>query len=71
MQEATLFIDPGRVVGPIDPRLYSNFTEHMGRLIYGGLWDPTSKFSDPNTGFRQDVIDELKAIKVRERAIAL
>jgi alpha-N-arabinofuranosidase len=52
---------PGPV---INKNIYSQFTEHLGRGIYEGLWvGPES--SIPNTrGFRNDVIDALKEIKV-------
>lgn len=43
--------------------VYSGFTEHMGRCIYGGLYDPSSPFADEN-GFRKDVIDIMKELRV-------
>lgn len=47
-----------------DKRLFGQFAEHLGTGIYGGLYvGPDSKI--PNVkGFRRDVIDALKAIKV-------
>ncbi|KAF7327234.1 Glycoside hydrolase family 51 protein [Mycena kentingensis (nom. inval.)] len=61
----TIRIDPERHIAPVDPRIYSGFTEHMGRCIYGGLYDP----GNPNgladeQGYRKDVLDALKALKV-------
>lgn len=35
----------------------------MGRCIYGGLYDPSSSFADEN-GFRKDVIDAMKELRV-------
>lgn len=48
----------------IDRRIFSQFAEHLGTGIYGGIWvGPNSKI--PNTrGYRNDVIDALKALKV-------
>ncbi|KAF9003031.1 glycoside hydrolase superfamily [Cyathus striatus] len=62
----SIHIDPARVIDEVDPRIYSGFTEHMGRCIYGGLYDPENKngLSDPNTGFRKDVMKVLKELKM-------
>ncbi|KAF7431142.1 hypothetical protein PC9H_006862 [Pleurotus ostreatus] len=59
-------IDPARIIDVVDPRIYSGFTEHMGRCIYGGLYDPDNQhgLSDPQTGFRLDVLDTLKELKI-------
>ena len=61
-----IHIDPARVIDQVDPRIYSGFTEHMGRCIYGGLYDPGNPngLADPNTGFRKDVIEALKDLNV-------
>lgn len=58
-------IDPARHVAPVDPRIYSGFTEHMGRCIYGGLYDPTNEHGlvDAN-GYRTDVLQALKDLNV-------
>jgi alpha-N-arabinofuranosidase len=36
---------------------------HMGRCIYGGIYDPGHSLSDEN-GFRKDVIDAFKDLNV-------
>ncbi|KAI5286724.1 hypothetical protein KEM54_006556 [Ascosphaera aggregata] len=56
-------IHPDRKVSQIDPLIYSGFTEHMGRCIYGGIYDPGNKLSDEN-GFRMDVLEALKELNV-------
>lgn len=59
---ATLHAEtPGPVV---DRRIFSQFAEHLGYGIYGGIWvGPDSKI--PNTrGYRNDVVAALKALKV-------
>ena len=33
-------IDPSRVVGRVDRKIFSGFVEHLGRCIYGGLYEP-------------------------------
>jgi alpha-N-arabinofuranosidase len=32
-------IDAERIGVPISPRIYGQFIEHLGRCIYGGLWE--------------------------------
>ncbi|KAJ7050617.1 glycoside hydrolase family 51 protein [Mycena amicta] len=61
----TIHIDPARQVAPVDPRIYSGFTEHMGRCIYGGLYDPDNAHGlVDERGYRTDVLEALKALKV-------
>ena len=47
-----------------DRHVFTQFAEHLGTGIYGGLWvGPNSKI--PNTrGFRNDVVAALKALGV-------
>ena len=48
----------------INKEIYGQFAEHLGSCIYGGLWvGPDSKI--PNTqGYRNDVLQALKDLKV-------
>jgi alpha-N-arabinofuranosidase len=39
---AQITIDTNRVIGDISPLLFGGFAEHMGRCIYGGIYDPQS-----------------------------
>jgi alpha-N-arabinofuranosidase len=52
---------PGAV---IDPDIYGQFVEHLGRGVYEGIWvGPESKI--PNTrGIRNDVVAALRKIKI-------
>ena len=44
--------------------IYSQFAEHLGHGIYGGIWVGENS-PIPNTrGIRNDVVDALKKIKV-------
>lgn len=45
-------------VGPVDPRIFGGFCEHMGRCVYEGIYDPTSSLADEH-GCRTDVLDAL------------
>lgn len=58
-------IDTDIADGQIIPKeIYGQFAEHLGSCIYGGLW--VGKESEiPNTdGYRNDVLDALKTLKV-------
>ncbi|KAL1862076.1 hypothetical protein Plec18167_001143 [Paecilomyces lecythidis] len=56
-------IDAHKRISRINPNIYSGFTEHMGRCIYGGIYDPGNPLSDEN-GFRKDVIEALKELNI-------
>jgi alpha-L-arabinofuranosidase len=56
-------IDPDRVIGEIDPTIYGNFTEHLGRCIEGGIFEEGSPLSDKN-GYRKDVFKAAKDLNV-------
>ncbi|MDR2900316.1 MAG: alpha-N-arabinofuranosidase, partial [Treponema sp.] len=56
-------IDSTRVIGKRDSMIYGHFIEHFHRQIYGGIFDPDNPLSDED-GFRTDVIDALKKIKM-------
>ncbi|KAJ7097088.1 glycoside hydrolase family 51 protein [Mycena belliarum] len=61
----TIHIDPARHVAPVDPRIYSGFTEHMGRCIYGGIYDPDNAHGLADArGYRTDVLQALKDLNV-------
>ena len=52
---ARIKVDTDRQVGQIDQLIYGNFIEHLGRCIYGGVYEPGSPLSDEK-GFRKDVM---------------
>src|SRR6187399_1230248 len=53
---ARLVIDPAFTIADVDDRVYGSFVEHMGRAVYGGIYEPGHPTADAD-GFRQDVID--------------
>ncbi len=61
---AKLFINEKNKKGHINAELYGNFSEHLGRCIYEGLY--VGENSDiPNTnGMRNDVVAALKEMKL-------
>ncbi|MEN3203812.1 MAG: alpha-L-arabinofuranosidase C-terminal domain-containing protein [Atribacterota bacterium] len=52
----------GVKAGDISPLIYGHFIEHLGRCIYGGVFDEDSPLSDAR-GFRRDVLEAVKKIK--------
>jgi alpha-N-arabinofuranosidase len=60
---ARVKIDTERVIGDIDPMIYGNFIEHLGRCIDGGIFQEGSPLADA-TGFRRDVLDAARKLNV-------
>ena len=63
MGHATVRFDPDDRVGAINPRLYGNFVEHLGRCVYTGIYEPGHPSADED-GLRQDVIDLVKELGI-------
>ena len=61
--EVRIFVDSRRTIAPLDRNLFGSFLEHLGRAIYGGIYEPGSKLSDA-TGFRKDVLAEIRQLGV-------
>ncbi|PVH93447.1 glycoside hydrolase family 51 protein [Periconia macrospinosa] len=62
-QTPSIIVHPEHEIAKINDNIYGGFTEHMGRCIYGGIYDPTSPLADEN-GFRKDVIEAMKDLNV-------
>jgi len=60
---AKVKIDTDRAIGDIDPKIYGNFIEHLGRCIDGGVFEEGSPLSDSN-GFRKDVLEAARKLNV-------
>jgi alpha-N-arabinofuranosidase len=56
-------IDPARPVGRLDRKVFGGFVEHLGRCIYGGLYEEGSPLSD-DRGFRKDVLGLLRELRL-------
>lgn len=64
-QNVSILVHDQSADGQIIPKeIYGQFAEHLGSCIYGGLWvGPESDI--PNTdGYRNDVLEALKELKV-------
>jgi len=55
-------VDAERKIGQIHSNIYGHFIEHLGRCIYGGIYEEGSSLSDER-GFRKDVLEAVKNIK--------
>ena len=56
-------VDPARRVGRLDRNVFGGFVEHLGRCVYGGLYDEGSPLADAQ-GFRTDVLDLLRGLRM-------
>lgn len=61
--KAEILANRNFVVGEIDNRIYGSFIEHLGRAVYGGIYDP-NHFTADNDGFRKDVLELVKNAQV-------
>ncbi len=62
-QNAKIKIDLDRKIGEVNKNIYGNFVEHLGRCVYGGIYEEGSPLSDER-GFRKDVLEAVKDLNV-------
>jgi alpha-N-arabinofuranosidase len=63
VQPARIKVDFDRQIGRIDRNIYGNFTEHLGRCVYGGIYEEGSSLSDSD-GFRKDVLEAARGLHI-------
>ena len=63
MGQARISVDADRPVGAVDRRMYGVLTEHMGRCIYTGIFEPGHPSADEH-GLRQDVMELVRELGV-------
>ena len=63
MKRVSCFTDKHYTIGKIDDKLYSSFTEHLGRCIYSGIYEPGHPTADEK-GYRGDVAELVKGLGV-------
>ncbi len=61
MSKASVMVDRDFAIGRTDPRLFGAFVEHLGRCVYGGLYEPGHPTADKR-GFRRDVLALVKEL---------
>lgn len=52
---ARIVIDIDFRLAQVDKRLYGSFVEHLGRIVYGGIYEPGHPTADEN-GYRRDTL---------------
>ncbi len=62
-QQASLVLDRDFSIARVDERIFGSFIEHLGRAVYGGIYEPGSPLSGPE-GFRRDVLELVKKLNV-------
>ncbi|MBR3148816.1 MAG: alpha-N-arabinofuranosidase [Eubacterium sp.] len=63
MMKAKITLAKEFQIGEIDKRIYGSFIEHLGRAVYGGIFEPGHPTADEN-GFRQDVLSLVNELNV-------
>lgn len=61
--EARMTVDKDFTIGEVDKRIYGSFIEHLGRAVYGGIYEPGHPEADEN-GFRSDVLMLINELSV-------
>ena len=62
-KKAQMIFDRDFKTGEVDKRLFGSFIEHLGRAVYGGIYEPGHPEADER-GFRKDVMELVKELGV-------
>ncbi|HVP18581.1 MAG TPA: alpha-N-arabinofuranosidase [Spirochaetia bacterium] len=60
---AAMIVDKDFVISEVDQRMYGSFVEHLGRAVYGGIYEQGHPTADED-GFRRDVLDLVRELRV-------
>jgi alpha-N-arabinofuranosidase len=60
---ANLKLHPAFTIGAVERELFGGFVEHLGRHIYGGIYEPGHPTAGPD-GFRRDVVDLVRELGI-------
>lgn len=61
--KAKVVLDRDFVIDRVDPRIYGSFVEHLGRCVYGGIYEPGHPTADEE-GLRGDVMSLVRDLNV-------
>ncbi|MCC3375327.1 alpha-N-arabinofuranosidase [Cohnella sp. REN36] len=61
--KARMIVDKAFRIAEVDNRIYGSFIEHLGRAVYGGIYEPGHQTADAD-GFRQDVRQLVRDLNV-------
>jgi len=62
-KKAKIVLDKDYVISTTDERLFGSFIEHLGRAVYGGIYEPGHPQADEE-GFRKDVLELVRELRV-------
>ena len=63
MKTARMIMDKDYAIATVDKRIYGSFIEHLGRAVYGGIYEPGHPTADAQ-GFRRDVAKLVRKLGV-------
>ena len=63
VKKGKLIINLDEVIGNINPNIYGYFAEHIGELIYPGIWVGEDSKIPNIEGIRKDLVEALKKIR--------
>ena len=63
VKNAALIVDKDYMISRVDERIYGSFIEHLGRAVYGGIYDPGNPNADEH-GFRRDVLEMVRRLSL-------
>lgn len=61
--QASMIVDKDFILDEVDPRIYGSFIEHLGRAVYGGIYEPSHPTADER-GFRRDALEVIRRLQV-------
>ena len=61
--KAEITISKSNTISKIDNRIFGSFIEHLGRAVYGGIYEPDHETAD-DMGFRTDVMNRIKELNI-------
>ena len=63
LAEARIEVLPDELIGRIAPEIYGHFAEHLGGVIYDGIWVGEASKIPHVGGVRQALVEAMKRIK--------
>ena len=63
-QKATAVVNADQGTFTINKHIYGQFSEHLGRCVYEGIWVGENSTIPNTNGYRNDVVAALKRIKI-------
>jgi alpha-N-arabinofuranosidase len=61
--DARIEVLAGEIIGTISPNIYGHFTEHIGGVVYDGIWVGEGSKIPNEGGIRKQLLDHLRLLK--------